>query len=216
MQIEEGRYLAEQIPGAKFVEMPGDDHLPFVGDADKVLREIELFLTGMTRGIQADCVLATVLCIEILDPDKSLAVKFQGLAEREVALFRGQNLLADGRFMLMTFDGPVRSILCATAICKLAKRIDLKIKCGLDTGTCNIDKSKIYGPAVDGANAVARLAGESKIFLTHTLRNLISGPDIHFEQLAVAQKNSHFSGPLFEVVFSQQHALSITPKSVAE
>ena len=201
LQIEEGRYLAEQIPGAKFVEMPGDDHLPFVGDADKVLREIELFLTGMTRGIQADCVLATVLCIEILDPDKSLAVKFQGLAEREVALFRGQNLLADGRFMLMTFDGPVRSILCATAICKLAKRIDLKIKCGLDTGTCNIDKSKIYGPAVDGANAVARLAGESKIFLTHTLRNLISGPDIQFEQVAIESDRENKIDSLFEVVF---------------
>ncbi len=183
LRVEEGRYLADKIPSAKFVELPGDDHLPFVGDANSIVDEIESFLIGMSGGAGADCVLATVLCVEVSDADISQLDKLRKHAKREIALYRGQNYFTDDESLLVTFDGPVRSVLCALAICKLAKELDLEIRCGLETGTCNIDKSVIYGPAVDGAKEVVDLAPAASVRLTSTLRNLISGSEIQFESV---------------------------------
>ena len=108
------------------------------------------------------------------------------MVKRELALYRGQNFFTDESSLLVTFDGPVRSILCALAISRLAHRLELEISCGLDTGTCNIDKSVIYGPAVDGARKIAVDAPASTVWLTSTLRNLISGSEILFETVAGA------------------------------
>lgn len=153
----------------------------FVGDADSVVDEIELFLTGMSGGAEADCVLATVLCVEVSYADRGRAAKSQKRAQREIAIYRGRNYFTDDESMLVTFDGPVRAVLCALAISRIAKELNIEIRCGLETGTCNIDKSVIYGPAVDGAKAVVRLAPASSVLLTSSLRNLISGSEIRFE-----------------------------------
>lgn len=180
LNVEEGRHLAERIPGAKFVELPGEDHLPFVGDADSIIDEMEFFLTGKAGSLEVDCVLATVLCVQVLKAMEKSNDQFQKMAKQQIALFRGQNFLFDENTILATFDGPVRSLLCAQAISNLADRLKIQVKCGLDTGTCNIDKSAIYGPAVEGARAVAHAAKPTAIVLTNSLRNLISGNQIKF------------------------------------
>lgn len=195
--VDEGKHMADKIPGAKFVEFPGDDHLPFVGDADSILEEIEWFLTGMSGGSGADCVLATTLCVRISKSDAQQVDRFQKLVKKEITLYRGQNYFTDDDSLLVTFDGPVRSILCALAICRLAKRLEIEIGCGLETGTCNIDASVIYGPAVDGAKKVAAKTPTSKVWLTSTLRNLISGSEIVFQTAGVGDE-------LFEAVLSNR------------
>ncbi len=182
LQVDEGKYLAEKIPGAKFVELPGDDHLPFVGDAQSVLNEIELFLTGMKSGSQADCVLATVMHIDVLDSQNTESVaQFQTLVKHEIALFRGKNFYVQEASLVVTFDGPVRSVLCASAIARLADRLNIFFRCGLETGTCNIDQSAIYGPAVSGARKVSELAEKNTILASQNLRHLIAGTELTFE-----------------------------------
>ena len=187
--VDEGRHLADQIPGAKFVELPGIDHLPFVGDAESILSEIEYFLAGISKGSNFDCVLATVLCILVKPSSPDVDQKFEELVRREIKLFRGQNFLRSEDSIFVTFDGPVRSVLCATRINQLAKRLNIQIQCGLETGTCNIDQKTIYGPAVDGSRRVAQTAQDSTIVLTSSLRNLISGSDFAFEPIDNASES---------------------------
>ena len=205
LRVEEGRYLAEKIPGAKFVELPGEDHLPFVGNSEQVLTEIEIFLTGLTGGSHADYVLATVLHVKFTAgsqsadvPPPSPAEQFRKMVEREVTLFRGNNVFFDSSGLRATFDGPVRSILCARAISRLAERLQIAVRCGLDTGTCHIDHSGIYGPAVDSAGRIASLAPDSNVWISGTLRHLIAGTELQFEQLEQSYENSD----LFQLVES--------------
>ena len=127
LKIDEGRYLASKIPGAKFVELPGSDHLPFVGDSDAILDEIQVFLTGKRSAPQVDRVLATVVFIalettefnpseldlEVNDDDSTKVVSFISLLEHEADLFRGRNLTVEGASALMMFDGPARAVRAA-------------------------------------------------------------------------------------------------------
>jgi hypothetical protein len=184
LRVEEGKYLADNIPNAKFMEFPGDDHLPFVGDADSILDEIETFLSGISIVSGADCVLATVLCVQVLDSYPEQLDMFQKLLKREIGLYRGNNFFAEDLSLMVTFDGPVRSVLCALAICKLAKKLELQIRCGLETGTCNIDRSVIYGPAVDASKDLVSRAPAGSVWLTSSLRNLIAGSEVIFEPVS--------------------------------
>ncbi len=181
LKVEEGRYLAERIPRAKFIELPGNDHLPFVGDAESVLNEIELFLTGMKVHSEVDSVLATLLNIELSSQKPEDRQLVGDLVAREATLFRGRNVSVDDGDWLIAFDGPVRAILCAQEIFRLSSQFAVELRCGLDTGTCNFDKSSIYGPAVDGAQSAAQGAPWTSILLTDSLKNLISSDEFKFE-----------------------------------
>ncbi|MEL7500756.1 MAG: alpha/beta fold hydrolase [Planctomycetota bacterium] len=181
--VEEGKYLAEKIPGAKFVELPGDDHLPFVGDADRILHEIERFLNSLSGGGEVDCVLATVLCVQFENATAESLESFVPRAKREVVMYRGQNFVQTNHGLLATFDGPVRSLMCALAISQLAQTQELAVRCGLETGTCNLGKSKIEGPAVSGAQELLSHTPVSKVWLSSSLRNLISGGGLRFEMV---------------------------------
>lgn len=178
--LEEGRLLASKIPGAKFVELPGADHLPFVGDSDGVLNEVELFLTGMSRVPKADRVLATVLMVQVVEMDHDKLNQLITLTSHEISLFRGQNFQAKNNLIMVTFDGPVRAVRCAKAISALAGRLDLNVKCGIDTGTCNILDSQVSGPAVDSATLVSGVAATSGVLVTETVKNLVSGSELVF------------------------------------
>ncbi len=174
LKVEEGRYVASKIPGAHFVELPGRDHLPFVGDQDAILDEVEEFLTGARREHRIDRVLTTLLFV-LFDEDASPAPAqhqgepkelLQSHVRRELALFRGKEIeLSDAR-LFATFDGPARAIRCALAAADAAARLGLSVRAGLHTGECDVLGEKVGGVTVRGRRGRrrARLFGRGFAF----------------------------------------------------
>ncbi len=187
LKVEEGRHMAELIPAAKFVELPGDDHLPFVGDSDSVLNEIEEFLTGKQHSPAVDRVLATAVYIladeipsECIDGDSSTKTEqFEALVGREAELFRGNSLRTRDGAQVLTFDGPARAVRAAKAIVDLASRLGIKIRCGIDTGACDLTLEKVSGPAVDTASQIAHLAASNDVVVSESVKNLVSGSQLN-------------------------------------
>jgi hypothetical protein len=183
LRIEEGRYLAKQIPGVKLVELDGIDHLPFVGDQDAILDEIQEFLTGMRHARRADSVLATILHISVegissLSPDTNKASdlsRFRAFAEREIALFRGQHIHIRQNKLTVTFDGPARAVRAGIAIRNLAVRLGVAVRTGVHTGTCEIVEGRAEGPEVDLAERISDVAAIGQILISDPVRNLVVG-----------------------------------------
>ena len=179
--VEEGRYLAAHIPGAKFVELPGDDHLLYVGDQDAVLREIETFIkTGDKSKEIVDKVLATVLYVEAPGITKTNDATFEILASRETEWFRGRLSHSTHEVFCATFDGPIRAIKCARAIREAASTIGIETKAGLHTGLCEMKADLASGPEVDISKRVADNAEIGEVLLTNTVMDLVSGSGFHF------------------------------------
>src|SRR5687768_12261823 len=138
LKVEEGRYVAERIPGARYVELPGRDHLPFVGDQDAILDEVEEFLTGVRHRLEPDRVLATVLFTQIVDSKEhaqrlgdhrwgALIDRLRAYTHKEIEWFRGRDIDMIGDRPLAIFDGPARAIRCASAITEYASRLGVKM-----------------------------------------------------------------------------------------
>jgi pimeloyl-ACP methyl ester carboxylesterase/DNA-binding winged helix-turn-helix (wHTH) protein len=184
-----GRYVASLIPGAKFVELPGRDHLVFVGDQDAILDEIEEFLTGARTLPEVDRVLTTVLFVffDHIDETHTSVSKeevrelIQSYARRQLALFRGKEIEMKAERLFATFDGPARAIRCARAISADAQRLGLSMRCGLHTGECDVVGEKVSGTTVDLAQSVAGLASGGKILVSHTVHDLVAGSGIVLE-----------------------------------
>jgi class 3 adenylate cyclase len=149
LKVEEGRYVAERIPGAKYVELPGQDHLPFVGDQDAILDEVEEFLTGVRHTLEPDTVLATVLFTQIVDSKEhakrlgnerwyTLLDRLREQVRKEIEWFRGREIDMVGDHPLAIFDGPARAIRCASAISEYASRLGVMMRAGLHTGECEL------------------------------------------------------------------------------
>jgi pimeloyl-ACP methyl ester carboxylesterase len=193
LPVEGGRFVASRIPGAKYVELEGKDHLPFVGNQDEILNEIEEFLTGARAGAWAgrlfDRVLTTALFV-LFDDDvppvsveslREIKALHQTYARRELALFRGKEIeMTNGR-LFATFDGPARAIRCAQAIMDAAARLGLRARAGLHTGECDILGEKIGGSAVQFCESVAMLAPFGEVLISHTVKDLVAGAGIEFE-----------------------------------
>ena len=191
MKVEEGRYIAARIPGAKFVELPGADHLWWAGDVDGLLDEVEEFLTGARRGADPDRVLATVLFTDIVGSTeravelgdrrwRELLEAYYVLARRELDRFRGKEVDTAGDGFLATFDGPARGIRCASAISGGAERLGLQIRAGLHTGECELVGDKVRGIAVHIGARVAAEAGPGEILVSSTVKDLVAGSGIQF------------------------------------
>lgn len=189
LKAEEGRYVAELIPACKYVELEGIDHLPFVGNQDEILDEIEEFLTGMRHSEQIDRVLATVLCIKIIDPHRQALemtnwddfMELSGIyVRRQIELFKGREVSFDENGVLATFDGPARAIRCAAAITDSAKRLNLRVKTGLHTGECEVRSEKYGGLAVDLAQQIAEESATGEILVSRTVKDLVAGSGIEF------------------------------------
>jgi pimeloyl-ACP methyl ester carboxylesterase len=191
--VEGGRFVASSIPGAKYVELEGKDHLPFAGDQDEILDEIEEFLTGARAGAVAERlferVLTTVLFVLFDDNVSPFSAQNrqeindlrQTRTRRELALFRGKEIeMTNGR-LFATFDGPARAIRCALAIVDVASRLGLRARAGLHTGECDILGEKIGGPSVQFCESVARLAPVGEVLISHTVKDLVAGAGIEFE-----------------------------------
>ncbi|MFK7817777.1 MAG: alpha/beta fold hydrolase [Planctomycetaceae bacterium] len=175
LRVEEGRHMADLIPGAKFVELPGDDHLPFVGDSKAVLDQIEEFLSGMRATSATDQVLATVLCVMT---EADLGSKLEQLHESirgNAELFRGQNIVITNRRMLLTFDGPARAVRAASSFVGLANGMGIDVRCGADTGMCEIGDTVLLGPAAKRAIEIADVASMNEVLVSNTVLNLTSG-----------------------------------------
>jgi class 3 adenylate cyclase len=190
--IEEGRYIAARIPGAKFLELPGPDHLPWVGDQAEVVDEVEAFLTGIRPAPEPDRVLATVLFTDIAGSTERAASlgdkawrdvleQHHASVRRELAHFRGQEITTTGDGFLATFDGPARAVRCAVAIREGLRESGLEVRAGLHTGECERMGDNIGGLAVHIGSRVAGLAGPGEVLASSTVKDLVSGSGIVFE-----------------------------------
>jgi class 3 adenylate cyclase len=189
--VEEGRYLAARIPGARFVELRGIDHLPWVGDQDAVLDEVEEFLTGVRQGPEPDRVLATVLFTDIVSSTeraaelgdhewRHLLESYYGVVRRELARFRGREIDTAGDGFLATFDGPARGIRCACTTRDAVRTLGIKIRAGLHTGECEVMGDKLVGIAVHIGARVAARAEPDEVLVSSTVKDLVSGSGIDF------------------------------------
>lgn len=189
VSVENGRYVASRIPGAKYVEFDGDNHLPFVGDQDALLDEVEEFLTGARPEHRIERVLVTVMFV-LLDAagsresgqqDPEVNEVFKTYARHELALFRGKEAEMAEAHLFATFDGPARAIRCALAIADSAQRLGLPVRAGLHTGECDIRGEKMAGVTIDLGEAIARLASAGEVLVSHTVKDLVAGSGIQFE-----------------------------------
>jgi class 3 adenylate cyclase/DNA-binding SARP family transcriptional activator len=189
--IENARYLTDHIPTARFVELPGADHLPFVGDSDALLDQVEEFLTGVRPVPRYDRVLATLLFTEIAGSTaraaqigdarwKHLLESHGTLVRRELQRYRGREVKTVGDGFLATFDGPGRAVRCGRAIVDEARTLGLEVRAGLHTGECELMEDDVAGVAVHIASRIVGLAAPGEVLASSTVRDLVVGSGIEF------------------------------------
>ncbi len=190
-RVDEGRYVAAHIPGARLVELPGVDYFPFTGDADTLVDEIETFVTGARPTTVPDHVLATVLIIELAGTaERAVALgdrrwadrqdRFQAMTLRELGRFRGRPQELTGDRVVATFDGPARAIRYASEIGTAAQDIGLATRTGLNTGECELRGDRVSGVAVSLAAWVASQAAPGEILVSSTVKDLVAGAGLLF------------------------------------
>ena len=196
LKVEEGRFVAERIPGAKFVELPGNDHLPFVGDQDAILDEMEEFLTGARHRLEPDTVLATVLFTRMVGAEEhasrlgqerwdDLLRRLHAHFRKEIEWFRGREIDMVGDRPLAIFDGPARAIRCASAITEYASRLGIEMRSGLHTGECEIVDGTVAGVAAEIGMCVANEAKAGEVLVSRTVKDLVAGSGIEFDDRGV-------------------------------
>jgi len=185
--IEEGRYIAGRIPGARLVELPGIDHLIYAGDQDSVITEVQSFIQNIQQTSQSEDVLATVLYAEIVEPNLESDSPTNKNRERAVALAKREcewfkaTMIQAGTSFVATFDGPVRAVRAAAAIAEGTRRAGIKVRIGLHTGLCNIGADRIGGAAVEISSAVASLAEAGEVLVSQPVKDLLAGSGVQFE-----------------------------------
>jgi class 3 adenylate cyclase len=193
VHVDEGRYVAERIPGSTFVELPGADHLMWTGDADALLDEVEGFLTGVRRGPDPDRVLVTVLFTDVVGSTetatrvgdrawRSLLERHHQVVRRALARWRGREIDTAGDGFLATFDGPARAIRCAVAATEGIRDLGLQIRAGLHTGEVEIAGGDVRGIAVHIGSRVAGLAAPGEVLVSRTVADLVAGSGIVFAE----------------------------------
>jgi pimeloyl-ACP methyl ester carboxylesterase len=197
VHVDEGRYIGDRIPGARFVELPGEDHLMWTGDVDALLDEIEEFLTGVRRGPDPDRVLATVLFTDVVASTETatrlgdrawrrILDRHHDVVRRELARWRGREIDTAGDGFLATFDGPARGIRCAVAASEGVRDLGLQIRAGLHTGEVEIVGEDVRGIAVHIGSRVAALAGPDEVLVSRTVADLVAGSGI-----VLAERGEH-------------------------
>ena len=185
-------YLAAHIPGARLVELSGVDHLPYVGDSDAIVEEVQEFLTGVRPLPDHDRVLATVLFTDIVGSTerasiigdqawKELLERHDGLIRRELGAFRGVEIHTTGDGFLATFDGPARAIRCARSIADAVHGIGLQVRAGIHTGEIELMGDQVGGIAVHIGARVAARAHADQVLVSGTVKDLVAGSGIAFE-----------------------------------
>ena len=191
VDVDEGRYIASLIPGARFVELAGADHFMFLEDADAVLDEIEEFLTGVRRGPEPDRVLATVLFTDIVGSTERAAAlgdrawtelleRHHAVVRRNLQAHRGREVDTAGDGFLATFDGPARAVRCAVASIGDLGELGVRIRAGVHTGEVEMAGDAVRGIAVHIGARIASLAASGEVLVSRTVRDLVAGSGLAF------------------------------------
>jgi pimeloyl-ACP methyl ester carboxylesterase len=189
--VGNGRWLAEHIEGAEYVELPGKNHIAFI-DGDDILDEIQEFLTGVREPAEPDRVLATVLFTDIVGSTerarelgdqrwRDLLEQHHSVVRRELDRFRGREVDTAGDGFFATFDGPARGIRCSKAIVESVRRVGLEVRAGLHTGEVEVAGNTVRGIAVHTGARVAAQAGAGEVLVSQTVRDLVAGSGIELE-----------------------------------
>jgi pimeloyl-ACP methyl ester carboxylesterase/DNA-binding winged helix-turn-helix (wHTH) protein len=175
--VEEGRYLASRIPNARLIELPGADHLPFVGDQDALLDHVEEFLLERRPPDTQATVLAAALSVLVDEPTRlpELTVAVRGQIERYRGKPAGSPPVLGG-----VFDGPCRAVRCGSAIADLAARTHARVRCGIHVGECRVIDRIVSGPALEDAVRVAQAAAAGEVLVTRTVVDLVPGAGLQF------------------------------------
>ena len=186
------RYLADHLPHAQKMDLPGSDTLPFAADSLAVLDRVEEFLTGRLPEVQSDRVLATVMFTDIVNSTgqaafmgdqrwRELLSRHDALVENEVERFRGRVVKSTGDGVLATFDGPARAIRCACEIRDRVRALGLEIRAGLHSGEIELQPHDVAGIAVHIGQRVESLAAPGEVFVSRTVADLLAGSDFSFD-----------------------------------
>jgi pimeloyl-ACP methyl ester carboxylesterase len=190
VDVRAGRFLAGHLPGARYVELPGLDHVPFGDDTDRTLREIRAFLENLEE-VEPDRVLATVMFADIVGSteraaevgDRKWRETLQGFhlaVRQELTRFRGREIDTAGDGVLAAFDGPARGVRCAVAIGRALETMGLAVRAGLHTGECEMLGDKLAGIAVHLGARVASAAGPGEVLVSSTVHDLVAGSGLQF------------------------------------
>jgi pimeloyl-ACP methyl ester carboxylesterase len=193
IDVENARYMARHIPGAKLVEIPGVDHMPWIGDSEAIIQEVEEFLTGARHAPEIERVLATVLFTDMVESTERAAAlgdrkwrelleNYQSLVRTQLAQFRGREIDTAGDGFLASFDGPARAIRCGAAVREEARSIGVEIRAGVHTGECEVMGDKLGGIAVHIGSRVAGKAAPGEIVVSQTVRDLVAGSGLSFAE----------------------------------
>jgi class 3 adenylate cyclase len=196
-RAERARYLAAQIPGARYVELPGRDHAPWVGDADALVDAVREFVTGAWEEgaweeAEPDRVLATVLFTDIVGSSekaaslgdrgwRDLLERHHAEVRRQLVRFRGKEVDTAGDGFFASFDGPARAIRCASAIVESMPKLGLEVRAGLHTGECELVDDKVAGIAVHTGARVASQARPGEVLVSSTVKDLVAGSGLAFQ-----------------------------------
>ena len=187
VNVAAGRYLAASIAGSKHVEIPGVDHPIWVGDTDRVVDEIEEFLTGVRPVPVSDRVLATVLCVEVADaarrrdrPWLDRMARFREIVSLALAQYRGREIGRRPDGTAAIFDGPVRAVRCIIAIREGARQLDMALHGGIHTGEVEIAGEEVGGSAVHLVARIAAVARADEVLVSTTVRDIVPGSGLHF------------------------------------
>jgi class 3 adenylate cyclase len=193
--VEAGRYLGSHIPGARYVELPGVDHVP-VDITERIADEVEEFLTGSRAETEADRVLATVMFTDIVESTRRAAElgdrQWRALLDRhddtvrqQLARFRGQEVKNLGDGFMATFDGPARAVRCAASICESVRPLGIAVRSGLHTGEVEWKRDDVAGIAVHIAARVAAEAEAGETVVSSTVRDLVAGSGLRFQDRGI-------------------------------
>jgi class 3 adenylate cyclase len=189
---EANRYLADHITGAEFVQLPGRDHVPFLGDQDSVTKEIERFVRAVQdEETELDRVLATVVFTDIVDSASELArrgdLAWKDLVERHhaivrnlIARHRGREVDTAGDGFFAAFDGPARAVRCAQQIVRAVRELGLEVRAGVHTGEVRTIDEKIGGMGVVIGARIGAAAAAGEVLVSSTVKDLVVGSGIEF------------------------------------
>jgi class 3 adenylate cyclase len=196
VNVRNGRWLAEHLPNARYVELPGDDHIMWYENLDRTLGEVEEFLTGARQAPEPERTLATVLFTDIVDSTRTAAELgdqrwrdvlegHQRTVRDALSSFNGREVKSTGDGFLATFDGPGRAIRCARAILSSSGPLGILVRAGLHTGECEVMGDDIGGIAVHIASRVSGHAGPDEVLVSRTVKDLVAGSGIEFSDRGV-------------------------------
>ena len=191
VDVANGRFLAEQIPQARYVELPGDDHIFFTGDSDALLDEIEEFVTGSRGAHEPNRVLATLMFTDIVGSTEhaarlgdrrwhELIADHDRLLQDRISDYRGRTVRRTGDGVFASFDGPARAIRCAVSLLDAGRSLQLSLRAGLLTGECELAGDDLAGVTVHIGARIADLAEANQVLVSGTVRDLVVGSNIPF------------------------------------